>query len=342
MWPVFQALLAVISTVARSRFSLQLEVVALRHQLSVYRRSVKRPRIRPGDRILWSWLSRLWPGWREVLAFVQPGTVLSWQRRRFREHWARISRHGPPGRPTVSKEIQDLIRRISRANPDWGSPRIVGELGKLGITVAKSTVEKYRIRPSKPPSPTWRAFLKNHVADLVSIDFFTIPTIRFKILFVLVVLLHHRRKVVYFNVTENPTAQWAAQQIVEAFPWERAPRYLLRDRDAIYGEAFRRRVASLGIEQVLIAPRSPWQNPYVERLIGTLRRECFDHVIVLNASHARRILTAYLHHYHRWRTHLSLAMDSPDSRPVQPADLGTVVEFQDVGGLHRHYERMAA
>lgn len=218
MWPEFQALLAVISTVARSRFSLQLEVVALRHQLSVYRRSVKRPKIRPGDRILWSWLSRLWPGWREVLAFVQPGTVLSWQRRRFREHWARLSPYGPPGRPTVSKEVQDLIRRISRANPDWGSPRIVGELGKLGIAVAKSTVEKYRIRSSKPPSSTWRAFLKNHVADLVSIDFFTIPTIRFKILFVLVVLLHHRRKVVYFNVTENPTAQWAAQQNRRSLP----------------------------------------------------------------------------------------------------------------------------
>jgi hypothetical protein len=207
MWPVFQALLAVISTAARSQLSLQLEVVALRHQLNVYRRSVKRPRIWLGDRILWSWLSRLWPRWREALAFVQPGTVLTWQRRRFREHWARISRHGPPGRPTVSKEIRDLIRRISRANPDRDSPRMVGERGKLGIAVAKSTVEKYRIRSSKPPSPTWRAFLKNHVADLVSIDFFTIPTLRFKVLFVLVVLLHHRRKVVYFNVSENPTAQ---------------------------------------------------------------------------------------------------------------------------------------
>jgi transposase InsO family protein len=146
----------------------------------------------------------------------------------------------------------------------------------------------------------------------------------------------------YFNVTENPTAQWSAQQMVEAFPWDSAPKYLLRDRDAIFGETFRRRVAGLGIDEVLSAPRSPWQNPYVERLIGTLRRECFDHVIVLNASHARRILTSCLLHYHRWRTHLSLAMDSPDSRPVQLPEQGTVVEFQDIGGLHRHYERMAA
>lgn len=210
------------------------------------------------------------------------------------------------------------------------------------VEVAKSTMEKYRIRSAKPPSTTWRAFLKNHVADLVSIDFFTIPTINFKVLLVLVVLSHQRRKVIHFNVTENPTAQWAAQQMVEAFPWDSAPKYLLRDRDAIFGEAFRRRVASLGIDEVLSAPRSPWQNPYVERLIGTLRRECLDHVIVLNASHARRILTGYLDHYHRWRTHLSLAMDSPDTRPVHPPEQGAVVEFAEGGGLHRHYERMAA
>lgn len=161
----------------------------------------------------------------------------------------------------MSVEIRELIRKISRANPDWGSPRIVGELGKLGIDVAKSTVEKYRVRSSKPSSPSWRAFLKNQLADLVSIDFFTVPTINFRVPFVLVVLAHPRRKVVHFNVTANPTAQWAAQQIVEAFPWDSAPKYLLRDRDAIFGEAFRRRVESLGIKQVLSAPRSPWQNP---------------------------------------------------------------------------------
>src|SRR3990170_7039828 len=232
MWPVFQALLAVISTVVRSRLSLQLEVVALRHQLSVYRRSDKRLRIRPGDRILWAWLSRHWSKWRAALQFVQPLTVIVWQRRRFREHWARISRHGPPGRPAVSKEIQDLIRKVSRANPEWGSPRIVGELGKLGIEVAKSTVEKYRIRSSKPPSPTWRAVLKNHVADLVSIDFFTIPTINFKVLFVLVVLLHHRRKVVYFNVTENPTASGQPSR------WSKPSRGIAR-RNMCFGIATR-------------------------------------------------------------------------------------------------------
>ena len=218
----------------------------------------------------------------------------------------------------------------------------MGELGKLGIEVAKSTVEKYRVRSSKPPSPTRRAFLTNHVTDLVSIDFFTVPTVNFKVIFVLIVLAHDRRRVVHFNVTENPTAQWAAQQIIEAFPWDSAPKYLLRDRDAIFADAFRRRVESLGIAQVLSAPRSPWQNPYVERLIGTLRRDCLDHVIVLNANHARRILTSYLNYYHRWRTHLSLAMDAPDPRAVHPPDQGAVVEFPEVGGLHHHYERMAA
>jgi len=342
MCPVLQALLSVICTGFRSRLSLQLEVVALRHQLSVYQRSSNRPRIQPGDRALWTWLARHWSGWRDVLIFVQPATVLAWQRRRFCKHWARISQHGSPGRPAIRVEVRELIRKISRANPGWGSPRIVGELAKLGIEVAKSTVEKYRIRPNTSPSPTWRAFLKHHLTECVSMDFFTVPTIHFKVLFVLVVLSHHRRQVIHCNVTENPTAQWTGQQMVEAFPWESPPKYLLRDRDAIYGEAFRRRVASLGLEQVLSAPRSPWQNPYVERVIGTLRRECFDHVIVVNASHARRILTDYLHYYHRWRTHLSLAMDSPDSRPVQPPDRGAVVEFSEVDGLHHHYERVAA
>jgi putative transposase len=189
----------------------------------------------------------------------------------------------------------------------------------LDMGAAVIFAEHNRIRSSKPPSPTWRSFLKNHVADLVSIDFFTIPTINFKVLFVLVVLSHQRRQVIHFNVTANPTAHWTAQQMVVAFPWDSAPKYLLRDRDAIYGEVFRMRVATLGIEQVLSAPRSPWQNPYVERLIGTLRRECFDHVIVLNASHARRILACYLRYYHRWRTHLSLAQDSPHDPFKQPS-----------------------
>jgi transposase InsO family protein len=231
---------------------------------------------------------------------------------------------------------------MSRANPTWGSPRITGELAKIGIVVAKSTVEKYMVRRPGPPSPTWRAFLKNHVNDLVSIDFFVVPTVMFNVLYVLVVLAHDRRRVVHFNVTASPTASWTAQQVVEAFPWDEAPRYLLRDRDGIYGREFRRRVHNMGIKEVLIAPRSPWQSPFVERLIGSIRRECLDHVIILNEGHLRRILSRYFAYYHRSRTHLSLEMDCPEPRAVQPPEMGDVIERSEVGGLHHRYERRAA
>jgi len=201
---------------------------------------------------------------------------------------------------------------MSEANISWGSSRIVGELRNLGIDVAKSTVEKYRVRSRKPPSPTWKSFLNNHVGDLVSIDFFVVPTVRNKVLFVLVVLAHHRRRVVHFNVTEHPTAQWTGQQIIEAFPWDTAPKYLLRERDAIYGSQFQKRVQSMCIEEVLTAPRSLWQNAFVERVIGSIRRDCLDHVVVLNHRYLIRILTRYFNYCHRWRAHLSLVMDSPE------------------------------
>jgi transposase InsO family protein len=217
-----------------------------------------------------------------------------------------------------------------------------GSCGNWSIDVAKSTVDKYRVRSKQPPSSTWKTFLKNHVADLVSIDFFVVPTARFKVLFVLVALAHHRRRVLHFNVTEHPTAQWSGQQIIEAIPWDTAPEYLLRDRDAVYGSQFQRRVKSLGIEEVLTAPRSPWQNAFVERVIGSIRRDCLDHVIVLNERHLKRILTSYFNYYHRWRTHLSLEMDSPEPRALQPPYLGRVVDFPEVGGLHHHYERLVA
>jgi putative transposase len=341
MKPVVRALLAFAVSLVRSRVALHLEILALRHQLAVYQRSTRRPHLRPSDRILWSWLSRGWSRWREVVVFVQPATVLAWQRKRFRDHWARLSRTRP-GRPSISREVRALIREISAANPRWGSPRILGELRKLGIAVAKSTVEKYRVRSRRPPSPAWRAFLKNHVPELVSIDFFTVPTVGCKVLFVLIVLVHERRKVVHFNVTAHPTAQWTAQQLLEAFPWETAPKYLLRDRDAVYGDRFQHCVSSMGLDQVLAAPRSPWQNGYAERVIGSIRRECLDRVIVLSEGHLRRVLASYFHYYHRWRTHLSLAMDCPEPRPVLPPEQGAVIAVPEVGGLHHHYERLAA
>jgi putative transposase len=233
MLPVISALLAFVVGLFRSRASLCLEHLALRHQLAVYQQTMARPRLRSTDRVLWTWLSRLWPGWREALAFIQPHTVIAWQRQRFRDHWRRLSQRGQAGRPAIPKEVRQLIRDLWLANPTWGSPRIVGELRKLGIDVAKSTVETYRVRPPKPRSPTWKAFLTNHVQDLVALDFFVVPTMRHTVLFVLVILAHERRRVVHFNITEHPTAAWTAQQVVDAFPWDEAPRYLLRDRDCI-------------------------------------------------------------------------------------------------------------
>ena len=342
MLPVVTVLFAFLASLCRSSTALRLENLALRHQLAVYKQTVARPRLRPSDRLLWVWLSRLWPSWQAALAFVQPRTVLAWQQQRFRDHWRHLSQQGKPGRPAIAKEIRDLIRDMWQANPTWGSPRIMGELRKLGIAVAKSTVEQYRPPHRKPLSPTWKAFLANHVQGLVALDFFTVPTVTCRVLFVLVILAHERRRIVHFHVTEHPTAQWTAQQVVEAFPWDEAPRYLLRDRDRVYGAHFQQRVTHMGIEEVVIAPQSPWQNPYVERLIGSIRRECLDHMVVVHERHLRRLLTAYCSYYHRFRTHLALDMDCPVVRAVEPPACGQVRAVPEVGGLYHHYERMAA
>ena len=323
MCPLLSALLTFLMTLLRSRLAVQLEIVALRHQVAVYQRSGSRPRLRATDRLFWVWLSRLWSGWQHALAFVQPRTVIAWQKKRFRDYWRQLSRSGKPGRPPIAKDVIDLIQDMWRSNPTWGSPRIVGELRKLGITVAKSTVEKYRPRVRKPPSPTWKAFLNNHVADIVACDFFTVPTATFHVLFVFILLAHERRRIVHFNITEHPTAPWTAQQIVEAFPWDTAPRYLLRDRDAIYSMAFSVRIKNMGIEHVKIAPRSPWQNPYCERVIGSIRRDVLNHVIVLNKRHLKRVLSAYIAYYHRFRTHLALEWiaHTPElSSPLKPGE----------------------
>jgi putative transposase len=328
--------------VLRTRRALVLENLALRHQLTVLQRTAPRPRLRTSDRLLWVLLSRLWAGWRDAISVVQPATVIRWQRTGFQLLWAWKSRRTGPGRPAVAPEIRALIRQMSRANPLWGAPRIHGELQKLGLEISQAAVSKYLGRRSKPPSQTWRTFLDNHLQALVSVDFFVVPTVMFKVLFVFVVLAHERRCVVHVNVTDAPTAQWTAQQLVEAFPWDTAPRYLLRDRDAVYGAVFSGRVRSLGIHEGKIAPQSPWQNPYVERLIGTLRRECLDHVVVLNETHLRRLLREYLIYYHGARTHLSLAKDTPEPRPMERQDEGRIVETPMVGGLHHRYTRRAA
>jgi putative transposase len=319
-----------------------LENLALRQQLTVYKRGVTRPRLRATDRLFWVGLARLWTGWRRSLVIVTPETVLRWQRRRFRAHWARLSGRPPAGRPPVSRQLQALVVRMALANPLWGAPRIHGELQKLGMEVAERTVSRLLSNRRTRPSQTWRTFLTNHVRDLVSIDFFTVPTAGLRVLFVLVMLAHHRRRIVHFNVTEHPTAYWTAQQIVDAFPNDSAPSYLLRDRDTVYGDTFRHRVKGLGIGEVLTAPSSPWQNPFAERLIGSIRRECLDHVLVLSERHLRRTLTHYFAYYHQARTHLSLKKDAPDERPTESPEVGPVIAIPEVGGLHHRYVRRAA
>jgi putative transposase len=242
----------------------------------------------------------------------------------------------------VPEEVRKLIRRLSRENPLWGAPRIHGELLKLGMDVGETSVGKYMVRHRRPPSQTWRTFLKNHMKSTVSIDFFTVPTLRFEILYVFLVLAHDRRRILHFGVTAHPTAEWTAQQLREAFPWDSAPKYLLRDRDRIFGAEFTKQVEDLGIQEILSAPRSPWQRAYIERVIGSIRRECLDHVIVYNEASLYRQMKSFVEYYHETRTHLSLQKDPPMSRSVQPPGSGRVIALPQVGGLHHRYERRAA
>ena len=330
-----------IGALFRRQAELAAENLALRQQLAVLEHKSKRPRLRKRDRIFWAILSRAWRDWRSALLIVQPDTVIRWHQRGFKLFWRRKSRAGKVGRPKIDAEIRRLIRRMSRENPSWGVPRIQSELALLGHIVSETTVSKYRVRHRKPPSQTWRTFLDNHVQDIVAVDFFTVPTATFRILFCFVMLHHHRRTIVHFNVTAYPTAIWTSQQIVEAFPDETAPRFLLRDRDGIYGDAFQQRVKHMGIEEVVTAARSPWQNPYCERLVGSIRRECLSRVIILNERHLRRILRSYLDYYHHSRTHLSLARNSPVPREIEPPERGKVISIPQVGGLHHRYCRAA-
>ena len=324
----------------RSHQALAIENLALRQQLAVLKYRHPRPRLTDADRLFWVVMSQVWVDWRESLHIVQPETVVRWHRQGFRYYWRWKSRRR--GRPRIDPEIRHLIRRMCRANPLWGAPRIHGELLKLGIDVSEAAVSKYMIRRRGPPSQTWRTFLSNHAKDIIALDFFTVPTATFRILCVLIILSHDRRRILLVNVTEHPTAAWTALQLLEACGLDGEPRYLLRDRDAIYGEEFRRQAAALGINEVTTAPRSPWQNPYAERVIGSIRRECLDHMIILGERHLKRILSSYVDYYHSARTHLSLEKDSPDGRVVQPIEKGRVVELKRVGGLHHLYARMAA
>jgi len=335
---LFNLLRWILLDLFRSRSALEGEVIALRHQLNVLRRRApKRPALTSFDRFIFVLLYRLAPTVLDAVTIVRPETIVRWHRAGFRTFWRWKSRRRP-GRPKVPLEIRQLIRDMILANPLWGAPRIHGELLKLGIDVGQTSVAKYMARHRRPPSQGWRTFLLNHADGIASIDLFVVPTISFRLLYGLLVLQHDRRRILWLGVTAHPTAEWIAQQVTEACGWESAPHSLIRDRDRVYGEAFTRRVRAMGIRDRPTAPRSPWENGHAERLIGSIRRECLDHVIVFGERHLRHVLRSYARYYNGVRTHLSLAKDSPLPRDVQA--VGTILPLPVVQGLHHHYVRI--
>jgi transposase InsO family protein len=323
----------------RSPAEREAEIVYLRRQLIVLKRTAPaRPRLKATDRLIFVCLYRLFPSLLDASIVFKPETLLRWHRIGFRLFWRWKSRRRA-GRPALAADIRSLVRRINRENPLWGAPRIHGELLKLGIEIAQSSVAKYMVRRRGPPSQGWKTFIRNHAPDIAAIDLFVVPTIDFKLLYGLAIIHLGRRRLVWTNVTANPSSEWIARQITEAFPWDEAPRYLIRDRDSSYGVIVRKRIRAMGIRDRPTAPRSPWQNGHTERLIGSIRRECLDHVLVLGEAHLRRILRAYVDYYNRTRTHLSLEKDAPLGRPVQA--IGSLAAVPLLGGLHHEYVRIA-
>ena len=322
----------------KSKSRLEAENAALRRQLIVLRRKVSgRVRLTNNDRWFLIQLYRWFPSILQVVTVVQPKTLLRWHRAGFRLYWRRKSR-SQGGRPQIEADLRVLIRQMSMENPLWGAPRIHGELLKLGFDVAQSSVAKYMVKRPGPPSQGWHTFLCNHASDIAAMDLFVVPTIGFDLLYAFVIVRLDRRDLVWINVTTNPTAEWIARQLTEAFPWDEAPRHLIRDRDRIYGAIVKCRLRTMGIRDKPTAPASPWQNGFAERLIGSIRRECVDHFIVLGEAHLRRILQSYARYYNDIRTHRSLDKDAPVSRPVQR--IGSIKSHPILGGLHHHYARV--
>jgi hypothetical protein len=322
----------------KPRQQLEAEILVLRHQLNILQqRAPGRPHLLWVDRALFIWLYRRCPRILNAITLVRPETVLRWHRMGFAAYWRWKSR-SPGGRPRITKEVRDLIRRMSLENPLWGATKIHGELLKLGIQVAQSTVSTYMVPRRDRPLQTWKTFVCNHMEGIAAIDLFVVPTIAFQQLFAFLVLGLDRRQLLWFAVTRNPTAEWLARQVTEAFPWDSASKYLIRDNDKAFGAAFKARVRAMGIRDRPTSFRSPWQNGYVERLIGSIRRECTDHLLVFNAEHLRRILAKYASYYNDVRTHVALGKDTPCRRPIE--GFGDIVAYPILGGLHHRYARI--
>jgi transposase InsO family protein len=329
---------AVLASPFKSKIRLEAENATLRRQLVVLQRKVKgRARLTNNDRWCFVQLYRWFPSILSVVTIVQPETLVRWHRAGFRRYW-RWKSNSRGGRPRIEIELRALIRQMSRENLLWGAPRIHGELLKLGFELAQSSVAKYMVKHRGPPSQEWRTFLRNHAPDIAAMDLFVVPTIGFKLLYAFVIVWLDRRDLAWINVTANPTAEWAARQITEAFPWNEGPRYMIRDRDRIYGGVVTRRLRAMGIRDKPIAPASPWQNGFAERLIGSIRRECSDHIIVFGEAHLRRILKSYADYYNSVRTHRSLHKDTPISRPIHQT--GIIRSQPILGGLRHHYVRV--
>jgi transposase InsO family protein len=322
----------------KPRQQLEAEILVLRHQLNVLqRRAPRRLHLRWADRALFVWLYRCCPRILAAITIVRPETVVRWHRMGFAAYWRWKSRP-LGGRPPIAKEVRDLIRRMSFENPLWGAPKIHGELLKLGIEVAQSTVSIYMVPRPDRPSQSWKTFVRNHMEGIAAIDLFVVPTIGFQQLFAFVVLRYERRQLLWFAVTRNPTAEWLARQITEAFPWDTTPEYLIRDNDRAFGVAFKARVRAMGIRDQPISFRSPWQNGYLERLIGSIRHECTDHLIVFSEEHLRRILGKYSVYYNEVRSHVSLGKDAPCTRLIER--FGDIIAYPILGGLHHRYGRI--
>jgi hypothetical protein len=324
----------------KSRQSLITENLLLKQQILILKRRNKRPKLKNVDRIILVWISKLWNDWKSAIIIVKPETLIGWHRKGFQLYWKWNSRRA--GRPKIDWELIKLIRKLQKENPIWTSQRIQGELQKLGFSVCENTVSKYMRKPKSDDGKRqqWLTFLRNHAKYIAGIDFFVVRTIFFKAIYVFVAISHNRRKILHFGATSKPHSQWAIQQLREAFAFDETTKYVIRDNDKIFSEDFKKYIKRFGLEDKPTAKQSPWQNPICERVIGTLRRECLDHMIILNEKHLYDVLNKYIFGYYNIsRTHMSLGKDSPVHRPIQ--EDGKIVSKVILGGLHHIYSRAA-